>query len=81
MPRNRPRFPNKLLIFGVLFLLIGLVLLLRTLGYIPQLTALWPLIFFLCGMTLLYFTFVLRRGPESYVFVGMFLGLGGLFLF
>jgi len=81
MPRTTPRFPNKLLIFGVFFLVIGLVLLLRTLGYIPQLYALWPLIFFLCGILLLYVAFVLRRGRESYVFVGMFLSLGGLFLF
>ncbi|HUX12282.1 MAG TPA: hypothetical protein VMW87_04600 [Spirochaetia bacterium] len=81
MPRSIPRFPNKLLVFGVLFLVIGFVLLLRTLGYVPQFTALWPLFFFGCGMAMLYMVFVLKRGAESYVFLGMFLGLGGLFLF
>ncbi len=81
MPRHEPRFPNKLLIFGVLFLILGLVMLLRGLGYIPQFRALWPLIFMVTGMALLHVVFVLKRGPESYVFLGMFFGLGGLFLF
>jgi len=80
MPERPPRFPNKLLIFGILFLVLGLVMLLRSLGYIPQFRALWPLIFLLTGLTFLHVTLVLKRGPESYVFIGMFFTLGGLFL-
>jgi hypothetical protein len=40
---------------------------------------LWPVIPLLAGMYFLYLAFA-RNGPESYVFVGMLLGLGGLFM-
>ncbi len=81
MAKSRPRFPNKFLVFGVLFTLVGAVLLLRSLGFLPRLAALWPLLLIVSGMLLLYLVFVVKRGPESYVFLGLILGLGGVVLF
>lgn len=81
MPKSSPRFPNKFLVFGSLFILAGVVLLLRSFGFLPRLAALWPVVLILTGMTLLYLVIVLKRGPESYVFLGMILGLGGIVLF
>lgn len=81
MPQKSPRFPNKFLVFGVLFVLAGFILMLRSFGFLPRLAALWPILLTLVGMALLYTVLVRRRGPESYVFLGMILALGGVVLF
>mgnify|MGYP006265933789 CR=1 FL=1 len=73
------RFPNKFLVWSMVFILLGFVLLLWTLGAVPGLSSLWPLIPLLGGLAFLYMG-MLRDGSESYVLVGMILALGGLFV-
>ena len=68
MSRTGPRFPNKLLVISVFFLLCGAVLMLWTSGYLHKLEALWPLLPLLAGLILLYFR-IFRKGPDYYVFV------------
>ncbi len=72
------RFPNKLLVIGVLLLLVGGLLLLWTFGYLRNLTALWPVIFVLLGLLILY-AVLMRGAAEVYAFPGMLMGLGGLY--
>ncbi len=71
------RFPHKFLVFGITFVLIGSVLLLRTAGVMPDTWALWTVIPLIVGLMLLYLAFA-KDGPEGYVFVGMILTLVGL---
>jgi hypothetical protein len=71
------RFPGKTLVFGVGFILIGIVLLLYTAGFIIGPVSLWPLAPIMVGGFLLYRAFI-GNGPESYVFIGIFVGLGGV---
>jgi len=74
------RFPHKFLVFGITFVLIGAVLLLRTAGLMPDTWALWTVIPLIVGFMLLYLAFA-KDGPEGYVFVGMILTLVGLVFF
>ena len=70
------RVPNKLVLFGFGFIVLGSVLLLWTLGYLPAASALWPILVMFAGLWMLYAVFF-RGGRESYVFSGLFLALGG----
>jgi hypothetical protein len=79
MDERSPRFPNKLAIIGVFFILVGGVLLLWTAGYLHRFVSLWPLAPVILGLVLLYFR-VFRSGPDYYVFIGTGLVLTGLLL-
>lgn len=67
-----------LLVIGVLLLLFGGLMLLWTFGYLHNLGALWPVIFILFGLFVLYTVFF-RGAPEVYAFPGMLMGVGGLY--
>ncbi len=68
-----------LLILGAGILVAGGVLLLWTLGYIPQFGPLWPLPVMLGGLVLLYLAYP-RGWSERWIIPGMVLSLGGLVL-
>jgi hypothetical protein len=72
------QFPLKLLIAGISLIIIGGLLLLWNLGYLPFLGLLWPLPFMVVGIFLLYQVFVKKKG-DWYIFPGMLFSLGGLF--
>lgn len=78
MENRARRFPNKLLIIGVLLLLVGGLLMLWTFGYLRHLSALWPVIFILLGLFVLY-EVMIRGAAEVYAFPGMLMALGGLY--
>lgn len=71
------RYPNKILVIGILFILAGVVLLLWSLGYLAAFSSLWPVIPVLAGLFFLYLV-LLRGGRESFMFIGMFLLLVGI---
>ena len=75
---KQPRFPNKLVILGVAFIILGILLLLWTAGSLPSLDALWPVPFIIIGMYLLYLVF-LRGAKDRYIFPGMFFSLAGIY--
>jgi hypothetical protein len=72
-----PRYPNKLLIAGVAVLVVGGVLLLWNLGYLPQPGKLWPVPVILVGLAFLYMTWP-RRHSDRWLVPGMVLTLGGI---
>jgi hypothetical protein len=78
MRREKPLYPNKLLVLGAAILIAGGILLLWNLGYLPQLGHLWPLPFMIVGMFMLYRAY-LRGGSTRYIIPGMIFSLGGLF--
>lgn len=75
--RKHPRFPNKILVVGFVVFLLGGVLLLWNLGFLPGLGRLWPLAPMLLGAFLLYMVY-LRGIRDRFSLLGMFLTLGGL---
>lgn len=77
MRERNVRFPNKLVIIGVFFVLVGAVLLLWTAGSLHRFANLWPLLPLLVGLVLLYFR-VFRSGPDYYVFLATSLMLAGV---
>lgn len=77
MEERPPRFPNKLAIIGVFFVLAGGVLLLWTQGYLQRFITLWPLLPVVAGLVLLYFR-IFRAAPDYYVFLGTSLLLAGV---
>lgn len=79
MQERRPRFPNKLVVIGVFFVVAGGVLLLWTAGYLQRFSTLWPLAPLLAGLVLLYLR-IARTGPDYYVFLGTSLLLAGVLL-
>jgi hypothetical protein len=79
MQERRPRFPNKLAVIGVFFVVAGGVLLLWTAGYLQGFITLWPLLPLLVGLVFLYLRIV-RSGPDYYVFLGISLLLAGTLL-
>ena len=79
MKGKQPRFPNKYVVIGVTTLLLGLLLLLWTVGELRQPVNLWPLSLIITGLVLLYFR-AFRAGPDSYLFLGIAAFLGGLLL-
>jgi hypothetical protein len=77
---DEPRFPNKFLIAGIAFCIVGAVLLLWTGGYLGGIVVLWPVVPLVAGLILLYVVFQ-KDGPEAYVFLGtLFLLVGILVL-
>jgi hypothetical protein len=74
-----PRFPNKFVVIGTMFVLAGLLLLLWTVGEVGNAVRLWPLTLLLAGLVLLYYR-IFRRGPDWYVFLGVALLLAGVLL-
>ncbi len=77
MSDGSPRFPNKLLIIGALFTVVGGVLLLWSFGYLERILAAWPLLPLIGGLSLLYLRFF-RDGSDHYVFFGTSLALSGI---
>lgn len=69
---------RRFFMLGAGFSLLGFVLLMWTLGYLDQLTALWPLLPIILGALSLVSGFN-REGTETTVFVGIFLTAGGTF--
>lgn len=65
-----------MLIFGFLFVLTGVVMLLHTTGFLTAYGALWPVLPLVIGLGTLYVGFA-HEGQDGYVFLGMFLSLGG----
>ena len=78
-PVSRPRYPNLFLVIGVAALLVGGVLLLWNLGYIPKPGRLWPVPFVLVGLVFLYLAWP-RKHSDTWIIPGMVLTLGGLVL-
>jgi MFS family permease len=78
MEKKMPRFPHKLLIAGICIFLVGGILLLWSLGYLPILTNLWPLPIMILGLGLLYVVY-LKGKTERFILPGMVLTLSGLF--
>ncbi len=80
--KTEPRFPNKLLIAGIVLILGGGVFLLWTLGLFPGflnwLVALWPLPLLVGGLVMLYLVYLKGRAHHL-LLPGMILLLGGLF--
>jgi hypothetical protein len=76
---ERGKFPRKYLVVGVLFILFGGTLLLRTLGFLQGVMPLWPILVTILGLYLLYRAYFLG-GKESFVFYGIFCSLTGAFL-
>jgi hypothetical protein len=76
-PSARPRYPNKLLVAGVVVLVIGGILLLWNLGYLPQLGKLWPVPVILVGLVFLYMTWP-RGHSDRWLIPGMVFTLGGI---
>ncbi|MBN1410786.1 MAG: hypothetical protein JW969_08065 [Spirochaetales bacterium] len=75
--KKEPKFPNKILVIGVIFVLAGGSAMLWTLGLLPSLGDLWPLPLILLGMYILYSVF-LRGKKDFYILPGMVLTLGGI---
>lgn len=72
-----PRYPNKYLVVGFAVFLLGGILLLWNLGYLPGLARLWPLGPLLVGLFLLYRVY-LRGGRDRFLLPGTVLTLYGL---
>jgi hypothetical protein len=75
--KKKPRYPHALLILGAAILVAGGVLLLWTLGYLPQPGPLWPVPVMLAGLALLYLAYA-RGWSGRWIIPGMVLSLGGL---
>ena len=75
--RVKPRYPNKFLVIGVAALLVGGVLLLWNLGYLPQFRRLWPVPVLLVGLVFLYMAWP-RKRSDTWIIPGMVLTLCGL---
>jgi hypothetical protein len=75
--RAVPRYPNVLLVAGVAVLVVGGVLLLWNLGYLPQPGKLWPVPVIIVGLVFLYMTWP-RRHSDRWLIPGMVLTLGGV---
>jgi hypothetical protein len=72
------RFPNRVLVVGIILVILGAVLLLWRLGLLPPLGILWPLPILILGLLFLYMGFVLQM-RSRHLLVGMFLTLLGAF--
>jgi hypothetical protein len=73
---KKPRYPNKLLVGGVAIFLVGGVLLLWNLGYLPQPGKMWPVPVILVGLFFLYMAWP-RGRSDQWIIPGMVLTLGG----
>ena len=72
------RFPHKVLVLGIVFILVGILLLLWRLNLLPSLGALWPVVFILIGLYFLYRVFLQNRS-RRFILPGMTFTLGGIF--
>ncbi|MBN1797159.1 MAG: hypothetical protein JW822_01190 [Spirochaetales bacterium] len=79
MKKYNQRFPQKLLVIGILLFIVGGVLLLQSLGIISFGDS-WPLPFLVGGLVLLYLVYF-KGLSAQYILPGMILTLGGLFFF
>ena len=77
--RTPPRYPNLLLVTGVVVGLAGGLLLLGNFGYLPQAGALWPVPVILVGLIFLYLAWP-RKRSDRWIIPGMVLTLGGIVL-
>jgi uncharacterized membrane protein HdeD (DUF308 family) len=75
--KSVPGNPNKFLIAGVMGILVGGILMLWNLGYLPQLQKLWPVPVILVGLVCLYMAWP-RRRSDRWIIPGMVLTLGGI---
>jgi hypothetical protein len=71
------RYPNLLLVTGVVVGLAGSLLMLWNLGYLPQPSLLWPVVLILVGLAFLYLAWP-RRRSDRWIIPGMVLTLGGI---
>jgi len=78
MKDKTQRFPHKVLILGIVFILLGALLLLWKLNLLPSLGALWPVAFILIGLYFLYRVFLQNRS-RRFILPGMIFSLGGIF--
>jgi hypothetical protein len=74
-----PRYPNMLLVTGVAVALVGSILMLWNVGYLPQPGTLWPVAVILMGLVFLYLAWP-RRRSDRWIIPGMVLTLGGIVL-
>lgn len=74
----RTKLTDRFLVFGSTLLVVGLFLLSATLGILPLVAPLWPLLVVACGIAALK-AGLTGRWPEAAVFAGLFLLLGGVF--
>jgi hypothetical protein len=74
---NKPRYPNKLLVWGVTVLLVGGVLLLWNLKYLPEPGEFWPVPVIFVGLVFLYMAWP-RGNSDRWIIPGMVLTLGGI---
>ena len=72
-----PRYPNLLLVTGVVVGLAGGLLMLWNLGYLPQASLLWPVAVILAGLVFLYLAWP-RRKSDRWIIPGMVLTLAGV---
>jgi hypothetical protein len=77
--RTPSRYPNMLLVTGVVVGLAGSLLMLWNLGYLPRPGALWPVPVILTGLVFLYLAWP-RRRSDRWIIPGMVLTLGGIAL-
>ena len=76
---STPRYPNLLLVTGVVVGLAGGLLTLWNLGYLPRASRLWPVVLILAGLVFLYLAWP-RRKSDRWIIPGMVLTLGGVVL-
>ncbi len=79
MNNRAQRFPHKVLIIGIGFILSGALLLLWRLKFLPSVEALWPLALILVGLYFLYRVFLQARSRRL-ILPGMIFTLSGIFL-
>jgi hypothetical protein len=72
-------FPRKMLVAGLIFLVAGAALLLRTTGFLTANFSLWPTVLVLIGLFLLHRVYF-KNGSDAHVFNGIFLILVGALL-
>ncbi|HUJ76493.1 MAG TPA: DUF5668 domain-containing protein [bacterium] len=72
-----PRYPNLLLVTGVVVGLAGGLLMLWNLGYLPEASLLWPVVLIVVGLSLLYLAWP-RRQSDRWIIPGMVLTLCGV---
>ena len=77
--RTPARYPNLLLVTGVVVGLAGGLLMLGNFGYLPQAGALWPVPVILTGLIFLYLAWP-RKRSDRWIIPGMVLTLGGIVL-
>jgi hypothetical protein len=70
--------PNSLFLFGVLILITGVVLLLRTTGYIKNIETLWPVLLVIVGIFFLYNFLFHGSAPRNLFYSSLFI-LAGIF--